>query len=86
MWILNDELSQFDIENSILDGQQCIKAFRVFSDDSSLLEECVYIGDCADFFGTDTCSVILAHRRDYIIIKNAKLLEVVNCVIGIFVK
>jgi len=86
MWTLYDELAQFDRENSILDGQQCIEAFRVISDDSSILEECVYIGDCAEFFGIDTCSVILAHRRDYIIIKNARLIEVVNCVIGIFFK
>jgi hypothetical protein len=86
MWMLFDELERYNAEGAIRDGAQTIDGFRIFSDDDSVSRDYVYIGRCGDFFGSDSGSVILAYGHDYILVKNVNLIDIFNCVIGVFDK
>jgi hypothetical protein len=86
MWMLFDELERFHPESAIHDGTQSIDGFRILSTEEGVTHNNVYIGRCAEFFGTDDRSVLLAHEHDIILVKNIDLTDIINFVIGVFEK
>lgn len=86
MWILFDELERFHVESMIQDGDQIIDGLRILSNEEDVSHNNVYIGCCSEFFGTDDDSVFLVHGRDIILVKNANLTDIINCVISVFDK
>jgi hypothetical protein len=86
MWVLLDELEGFHTESAILDGARVIDGFRAFSSEESVSRGSVYIGRCADFFGTEADSVLLAHGRDMILVRHADFTDILNRMIAVFDK
>jgi hypothetical protein len=86
MWILLDELSDFDPKSAIQNGSATIEGFRLFEYEEAVHKDYVYIGYAREFFGEDGDRIILVHRCDIIMIDNAVLAAVLNRIIFAFDK
>lgn len=94
MWILYDELKEFDIIPLIYDGTDTFSSFRTFSSFNSLdlsKEELfntdfVYVGILNDFFADQRDRVFLVNRNDMLILENMSFPDVINHLVAILDK
>jgi hypothetical protein len=86
MWILFDELTQFNPRANIIGGKAEIEGVRFFSYDDKLHPNNVYIGYTSEFFGSNGEQVLLANGCDMIIIDHGDAAGILNIVLDIFEK
>jgi hypothetical protein len=86
MWILFDELTDYNPMAIITDGKAKIEGVRFFSYDDQLHLNNVYIGYTCEFFGNNKEQVLLANGRDWIIIDHGDAAGILNIVMDIFEK
>ncbi len=81
-----EELEPYSTTVSIIEGGMTIQGFRSFSRGKPELERYLYFGKAQDALEDTAAGVLLAHREDTIIVKNADLPEILNVIIQIFEK
>jgi hypothetical protein len=86
MWMLLDELAEFNPKSAIRDGAQTIDGARLYSSEKTVQDNYVRIGNSHDFNKDNSNHVLLAHGRDTITIENAAVAEILNAVIHTFEK
>ncbi len=87
MWMLYDELSDYDKVACIQSGERAIEGVRLLSDDYEYSYDYVYLVNWSYFFSdAGDSTVLLAHGNDYILLRNVVVLDVINAVMRIFEK
>ncbi len=86
MWMLLDELADYNPKSAIQDGFATIDGFRLFSHADTLSFGFVYIGHASDFFDINKNIVILAHNADMIFIDSGDAAEIINRIVSVFDK
>jgi hypothetical protein len=86
MWLLYDELMDFNPTAYIIKGKAEIEGVRFFSFDEKLHHNNVYIGYTCEFFGNNREQVLLVNGYDMIVIEHGDAAGILNSVLDIFQK
>jgi len=86
MWILFNELADFNPTANIINGKAEIEGARFFTYDEQLHKKFVYVGYASDFFGNNTEQVLLVNENDMIIINCENAERILNNLLDIFQK
>ena len=84
MWMLFDNLTEFQPVSAISDGDAVIRQVRMFSPKEQLRPDTVYIGHADEFSGGDHDPIVLANGRDRITVSHCDAAELMNRVLSIF--
>ena len=84
MWMLFDNLTEYQPVSAINDGDAVIRQVRMFSAKEQLRPDTVYIGHADEFSGSDHDAIVLANGRDRITVSHCDAAELMNRVLSIF--
>lgn len=84
MWIFADWFRKYNPEVHIREGNLEIETVRLFSADTEVEENCVYVGRISDLFMQGSDNVICTHRNDIIILPTDEMDEVMNAILNAF--